>query len=84
MKITMNFSILTFLLEVNSIYKGMEIVICDSLLLTSLMCSANIFVKYDMQFIFVNISTNKTWWNDMSAMGSEQAQPYLRLNHIYF
>lgn len=48
------------------------------------MCSANTSVKYDMQFIFVNISTNKTWWNDMSAMGSEQAQPYLRLNHIYF
>lgn len=60
MKITMNFSILTFLLEVNSIYKGMGIVICDSLLLTSLMCSANITVRYDMPFIFVNINTNKS------------------------
>lgn len=84
MKITMNFSILTFLLEVNSIYKGIGIVICDSLLLTSLMCSTNISVEYDMQFISVNISTKKTWCNDMFAMGSEQAQPYLRLNHIYF
>lgn len=48
-----------FSIRGQSIYRGIGIVICDSLLLTSLMCSANISVKYDMQFIFVNISTNK-------------------------